>query len=144
MLPILRKVNIDPFSHNNSWHSLNRLFNDVLSEDLVDATAPGYLDMYEDQNNLYVEVELPGFNREEIKLTIEDGILHLEAKHQTESSTKDATYYIRERSQNRWARTLHLPVAVEEDKVNALFQDGILKVTLAKPEKTKPHNIKID
>jgi len=144
MLPILRKVNIDPFSHNNSWHSLNRLFNDVLSEDLVDATASGYLDMYEDQNNLYVEVELPGFNRDEIKLTIEDGILHLEAKHQTESSEKEATYYIRERSQSQWARTLRLPVAVEEDKVNAVFQDGILKVTLAKPEKAKPLTIKID
>jgi HSP20 family protein len=144
MLPILRKVNIDPFSHNNSWQSLNRLFNDVLSEDFTGATASGYLDMYEDQNNLYVEVELPGFNRQEIKLTIEDGILHLEAKHETESNKKEATYYIRERSQNRWARTLHLPVAVEEGKVNAAFQDGILKVILAKPEKTKPHNIKID
>ena len=142
MLPILRKVSIEPVN-NRVFNNLDRIFEEFLPSSCVGFTGVGNLDMYEDKDTLYVEAELPGFDREEIQLSLEDGMLRLEAEHKDENEQKDTNYYIRERGHKKWSRNIQLPVSVANDKVKATFTNGVLSVALEKPEKDKPQKIDV-
>ena len=147
MLPILRHTGNrlfrlgSPFSdlHNE----LHRLFSDFHPGEISTVRNFGNADLYEDDTNIYVEVELPGLNRDQIEVTLEDGVLRLGAERQEEKEEKETNYYLRERVQGKWARSLQLPVAVASDKVEANFKDGVLKITLAKEPEHQGRKIDI-
>ena len=142
MLPIIREHGIRRIRPFDFFDGVPRLFENFFPE--ADPVAKlGNLDVYEDENNLYVEVELPGFEKDQIELTLEDGLLSLSAQRQLENKEKKNNYYIRERRSGQWSRTLQLPVAVLEDKVQAVFQEGLLKVTLEKQPQSKAHKIDV-
>ena len=92
---------------------------------------------------MYVEAELPRMYKDQIELTLEDGILHLKAEQKDEKEDKQENYYIRERRQANWSRSIQLPVAVQDDAVNATYQDGVLKVALAKQVEKQTHRIEV-
>ncbi|MBN1764402.1 MAG: Hsp20/alpha crystallin family protein [Sedimentisphaerales bacterium] len=146
MLPILRRKferNYDPIVLRNPWHDLSRLFDDFLPEPWSGVKNFGNLDLYEDENNFHVEVELPGCRRDNIEVSLEDNTLYLQAKRQENKEEKDKNYYVRERVQGQWSRSIQLPAPVAENDIQASFKDGILKVTLAKQVDAKPHKITI-
>ena len=142
MLPILRNHGLRCVRPGETFGSLTRLLDDILP-DMQSWRHAGNLDVYEDDKNLYVEAELPGFSKDQIELTLEDGILHLKAEQKDEKEDKQENYFIRERRQANWARSLQLPVAVQEDDINATYQDGVLKVTLAKQAEKQTHRIEV-
>ncbi|MBN2376583.1 MAG: Hsp20/alpha crystallin family protein [Sedimentisphaerales bacterium] len=142
MLPILKQYGLRRIRPQEHFNLLNSMIEDFLPE--VSACVPvGRLDMYEDEQNLYVEAELPGFSRDQIKLTLEDGTLHLEADRAEGEDEAKQNYYIRERSFGKWYRTISLPVAVQQDEVAAGFENGVLKITLAKQQQKKSQQIEI-
>jgi len=143
MLPILRNHGLRFVRPGETFGSLTRLLDDFLPDIQPPWRHTGNLDVYEDDKNLYVEAELPGFDKDQIELTLEDGILHLKAEQKDEKEDKQENYFIRERRQSNWARSIHLPVAVQEDEVAATYQDGVLKVTLAKQVEKQTHRIEI-
>jgi HSP20 family protein len=142
MLPILRNHGLRCARPDETFGSLTRLLDDFLP-DMLSWRHAGNLDVYEDDKNLYVEAELPGFNKDQIELTLDDGILHLKAEQKDEKEDKQENYFIRERRQANWARSIQLPVAVQEDEVAANYQDGVLKVTLAKKVEKQTHRIEV-
>lgn len=90
------------------------------------------MDLYEEDNKLIAEVHLPNFKKEEIKVTADRGILEVSAEHkeEAEEGKKDSRrYYFRE-STNQYYRRVTLPEGVKADKVEASFNDGILKVAM--------------
>ncbi len=140
MLPILRELGFRP----DNTGTIERFFNEFWPKDIQNWSRWGKLDVYEDDNNLYVEAEVPGFKREDIQLTLDDGILQLEAEHkQKTEDKKNRKYYVQERSFEKWSRSIHLPVSVDPSKVDASFKDGVLKITLPKQEQHKTHKIQI-
>ena len=145
MLPILRKFerNFEPIVLRNPWHGFNRLFDDLLPDHWAGVKHFGNLDLYEDENNIHVEVELPGCERDNIDVSLEDNTLYLQAQRQENKEEKNKNYYVRERLQGQWSRSIQLPAPVAEENIQAAFKDGILKITLAKQEEAKPHKIKI-
>ena len=142
MLPILRNHGLRFVQPSETFGSLTRLLDDFLP-DIQPWRHTGNLDVYEDDKNLYVEAELPGFDKDQIELTLEDGILHLKAEQKDEKEDRQETYYIRERRQANWARSIQLPVAVQEGEVAATYQDGVLKVTLAKQVEKQTQRIEV-
>ena len=142
MLPILRNHGLRCVRPNETFGSLTRLLDDVFPNS-QSGRHTGNLDVYEDDKNLYIEAELAGFHKDQIELILEDGILHLKAEQKDEKEARQETYYIRERRQANWARSIQLPVAVQEDDVNATYQDGVLKVTLAKQAEKQTHRINV-
>ena len=142
MLPILRNHGLRCVRPGETFGSLTRLLDDFLPEIQLKGHS-GNLDVYEDDKNLYVDAELPGFTKDQIELTLEDGILHLKAEQQDEKEDKQENYYIRERRRANWARSIQLPVSVQEDEVVATYQDGVLKVTLAKQAEKQTHRITV-
>ena len=127
---------------------IDRLFEVPLAElargsQLLSGWTPA-LDIFEDNENVYVRAELPGMKKEEIELSLHDGSLSLSGERKTEEKFKDAEMYRAERFFGRFQRTVTLPTPVAVDKVKAQYKDGILTVTLPKAEEAKPKHIDVN
>ena len=102
------------------------------------------LDLYEDKDNLYVKVELPGMKREEIDVSLHEGRLSVSGERKSEQKHEDGEVYRAERFFGRFQRTVMLPAPVAAEKVKAQYQEGILTITLPKTEEAKPKHIDVN
>ncbi len=107
--------------------------------DLV-ATYP--VDVREDDGHIFVDAELPGFEKKDVNISLEDGVLVLEAER-SEEDTKEGTVHLNERTHRRVYRSFTLPTAVDDHKVDAKLADGVLKIVLNKQEEVKPRRIEV-
>jgi HSP20 family protein len=101
------------------------------------------VDLYEDKDNVVVKAELPGMKREDVEVSLHDGVLSISGERKSEEKFEAAETYRTERFVGRFQRTLTLPAQVDAAKVNALYRDGILTVTLPKLEEAKPKQIEV-
>jgi HSP20 family protein len=127
---------------------IDRLFESPLTalartSNLLSGWNPA-LDLYEDKDNLYVKVELPGMKREEIDVSLHEGSLSVSGERKSEQKHEDAEVYRAERFFGRFQRTVTLPTPVAADKVKAQYKDGILNITLPKTEEAKPKHIDVN
>lgn len=143
MLPVLIKHPLNRVERYDPFRLFRDFFDDVSSDDIIHTPRFGSLDVYEDEKSLYVEAELPGFKQDQIDLTLEDNTLQITATREEKTERKDSNYYLAERHEGKWARTVRLPVAVQNDKVQATYKDGVLKIELEKAEQARSHKIKI-
>ena len=97
--------------------------------------------VWEDSENLYIEIELPGLKSEDVNLSFEDGQLTIEAEKK--ASEDQRQYHLAERRFGKSVRTFSLPNVVDPNSINAGFTNGILTVTLAKRPETKARRIEI-
>ncbi len=106
----------------NGWGMLPSSFSSF-----VDLTT---MDMYEEDGKLVTEVALPNFSKEEIKVNINGDVMEISAKHQLkEEKTTKRRYYFRE-SSNSYLRRVTLPEESNSDKIEAKFENGVLKVSM--------------
>ncbi len=127
---------------------IDRLFEAPLSElthgsQLLSGWNPS-LDMFQDKDNLYVKVEVPGMKKEDIDISLHEGVLSISGERKTEDKHQDSEVYRSERFFGRVQRSVTLPTAVSAEKVIAQYKDGILTVTLPKTEEAKPKHIDIN
>ena len=103
------------------------------------------IDLSETDKAVDVAVELPGVDEKDIDVTVTDEILTIKGEKKAETEDKGKDYHVVERSYGTFQRILALPCEVEADKVDAKFDNGVLKISLPKsPEaKSKSHKIKI-
>lgn len=102
------------------------------------------IDMYEDADNVIVELKAPGFKEDQINIDVEDNMLSISGKaSQNIEENKDRKYYYKEMRSESFARSISLPVKVIADKASAVFESGILKIQLPKAEEVKPKKISI-
>ncbi len=88
------------------------------------------IDIHEDNTNLYAEAELPGWTKDEVKLTINKGVLTLEGERKENGET--TRYLRRERGAGNFSRSFTIPVEIDVKKVEAAFNNGVLRVTMPK------------
>ncbi len=120
----------------------NRMLSRWWSEGSERGTTGIYpVDIREDDDHIYVEAELPGFKREEVDVTLENGMLHILAHRKEEEKKGEA--HVAERRFVRVARSFTLPNTVDETKVDAKLTDGVLYLTLNKREEVKPRKIEV-
>ena len=101
------------------------------------------MDVLQDKDNVYVKAELPGMKKEEIDVSLHDGVLSISGERKTGEKHKDAETYRAERYVGRFHRALTLPAQVKADAVKANYKDGILTITLPKAEEAKPKQVEI-
>ncbi|MCM3875608.1 MAG: Hsp20/alpha crystallin family protein [Thermoanaerobaculia bacterium] len=140
----------DPFRDLASLqHRLNRAFDTTLArperaeEDLLTGAWAPPVDILETKEKTILKAELPGFDENQIHLHFEDGILSLEGERKFEKENADENYHRVERSYGRFVRSFTIPSNVDNEKISAAFQNGILTVELPKREETKPKQIRI-
>jgi len=101
------------------------------------------LDLYQDKDNVYMKAELPGMKKEDIDVSLHDGVLSISGERKGEEKFKDAETYRSERFVGRFHRSITLPTPVKADQVKAHYKDGILTITMPKSEEAKTKQIEI-
>jgi len=133
----------------NLRDEIDRLFEAPLAElahassHLLSGWNPA-IDLHEDRENVYVNVELPGMKKEEIDLSLHEGALSISGERRVENKSEESEIYRSERYVGRFHRSIMLPSPVAADKVRAQYKDGILTVTLPKTEEAKPKQINVN
>ncbi|MBP8154901.1 MAG: Hsp20/alpha crystallin family protein, partial [Nitrospira sp.] len=87
--------------------------------------------------------ELPEVKKDDVKVTVEDGVLTIQGERKQEKEDKGTKYHRIERSYGRFVRSFTLPDSVDESKVKAEYVDGVLLLHLPKSEKAKPKQIDV-
>src|SRR5688572_33400627 len=139
----------DPFRDLSMLQDrMNRMFEDAgrgLRGDEPSATttwSPA-VDIYETEGEIIVQAELPGVDRKDITLHLENQILTLKGERRFEKETKQENYHRIERAYGGFSRAFSIPAIVDEEKIRADYKDGILKIALPKKEQVKPKQIPI-
>jgi len=101
------------------------------------------VDIAEDDKEYIVKAELPGLNKENIKVSVEGGVLSIAGERKVEKEEKNKKYHRIERSYGSFTRSFTLPDDASGEKVNAEFKDGVLKVHLPKEEKAKSKSVEV-
>jgi HSP20 family protein len=99
--------------------------------------------MYEGDEALTLKAELPGLSKDDVQVEIKDNRLTLRGERKRQTEVKEAQYHRVERVYGAFQRSIKLPVVVDADKAEAIFKDGVLKLTLPKAAEAKPKPISI-
>jgi HSP20 family protein len=100
-------------------------------------------DIYENDNEIVVKAELPEVKKDDVHVSFENGVLTIRGERKFSEETKRENYHRLERSYGEFTRSFTLPNFVDTGKINAEFKDGMLRVTMAKREETKPKQIEV-
>lgn len=102
------------------------------------------LDVSEDEKNYIVKADLPGVKKEDVEISVAENVLSLKGERKEENSQKDKNYYHFERRFGTFQRFLKLPAQTDASQIKAVYKDGVLEISIPKPEEVKPKQIKID
>lgn len=108
---------------------------------LFSGWAPA-LDLHQSNDNIVAVVEVPGMRKEDIEISLQDGMLIISGERKEETKPENGSTRT-ERYTGKFRRSITLPSRVDVNKVSAIYKDGILTVTLPKAEEAKPKQIKI-
>ncbi len=139
----------DPFRELRSLQEeVNRLFSTNLGRSFGDegiargAWTPT-VDIYENKDQIILEAELPGMNREDFELTVENNVLTLRGERRFEKREETDNYHRVERAYGTFARSFTLPQTVAGEGATAEYKNGVLRVTLQKREEVKARRIEV-
>lgn len=117
-----------------------RWMEESASEGLIPA-----LDVIERDNEFVVRAEMPGVKKDEIEVSLENGVLTVGAETKSETQENEGDRLIRqERRFGKYVRSLRIGKDIDEKKVKASYKDGVLELTLPKAETVKPKKISVD
>src|SRR6476646_2051700 len=101
------------------------------------------VDVYEDEQNLVLKLEIPGVEEKDLNVSVENNTLTIQGERKFEKEEKEENFHRIERRYGSFLRTFKLPNTVDAEKVDANYEKGILKITLAKRAEAKPRQIKV-
>ena len=125
--------------------NFGELVNNLFSEDVVSsniAFRPA-IEVKELEDQFEIQAALPGIKKEEITIEVEDNRLKISGERSSSSTSDNDKTHVSEFRYGKFERSILLPKNADYDKIEALFEDGILKVLVPKQEILKPKNILI-
>src|SRR6266446_9753224 len=140
----------DPFREFATLQDrMNRLFRDPRGpegqdESLTTTAFAPPVDVYEDEHNITLKIEVPGIDEKDIDVRIENNTLTVYGERKFEKEEKEENYRRVERQYGSFTRSFTLPTTVDAEKVSATYDKGILKISLAKKAEAKPKQIKVN
>jgi HSP20 family protein len=137
-----------PFSEmSNLQREMNRMFDSFMrmpdEEEGFRGTWSPEIDIKETADAIVIQADLPGMKKDEIKLQIRDNTLQISGEKKMQEEKKGETYHRVERVYGSFRRTFTLPTMVDSSKIQAIYKDGVLHLTLPKSEESKPKEIQI-
>jgi HSP20 family protein len=140
----------DPFREFSTLQDrMNRLFQDSFGregrEEALSTTsfAPP-VDVYEDEHQISIKIEVPGIDEKDIDVRVENNILTVFGERKLEKEEKQENYRRVERQYGSFARSFTLPNTVDAENISADYDKGVLKISLAKKAEAKPKQIKVN
>lgn len=137
-------VRFEPFrGFEGIARKMNDIFGEIDNQSAPSAYAPK-VDITEDEKNLFINAELPGIPKENVKLSIsDDRILTIKGEKKREEKSENKNYVRLERSFGSFSRAFYLPDNINIEKVDANYENGVLQVKLEKVEPVKPKEIEV-
>lgn len=139
----------DPFRDLTTLRDrMNRLFEEAFTgrgeeKELVSSTWSPSVDIRETDKELILTAELPGVEEKDIDIEVEDNILTIKGKREIEKETKEEEYHRIERSYGSFYRSFTLPAYVQQEKIKAEHEDGLLRIAMPKKSELKPKKVKV-
>ncbi len=127
---------------------MNRLFREANSpegpeEVLTTTTLAPPVDIYEDEHNIILKIDVPGINESDIDVRIQDNTLTVHGERKIEKEEREENFRRVERQYGSFTRSFTLPSSVDLGQVSAHCDKGVLKISLAKKAEAKPTQIKV-
>jgi HSP20 family protein len=126
-----------------SWSLLPDVFTRFFEEPLAVRPWSPSVDIEEKDNEIVVKADIPGVSEKDLEVRLENNTLTLKGERKFEKEDKQQGYHRIERGYGSFVRSFALPAAVDADKVQAHYKDGVLTVTLPKTEAAKARKVKI-
>ena len=136
------------------WRSpITRFFEDFMTD--LESEFPDFtewwgrgrfspaLDVAEDEKQVTVTAELPGMQKDEMEITVHNGVLTLKGEKKEEKTSEEGGYHKMERRYGTFEKSVRLPEYVDESKIQAAYRNGVLTLTMPKSEEAKPKSIEI-
>jgi HSP20 family protein len=101
-------------------------------------------DVYEDGDAIIAEMNLPGLQGEDIDVEVEDNHLRVSGKREEVNEKREKNHYTKEIRRGSFERIIPLPAPVRNTDVKAVYEEGVLKVTMPRREETREHRIKVE
>jgi HSP20 family protein len=146
-MPVLTRF--EPFREFSTLQDrMNRLFRESYNEggrdeSLTTSSFAPAVDVYEDEHNVTLKIEVPGIDEKDIDIQLENNTLTVHGERKIEKDEKEENYRRVERQYGSFTRTFTLPPTVDGEKVSANYEKGVLKITLPKKAEAKPKQIKV-
>ena len=128
---------------------MNRLFRESFSpespeEALITSSFAPPMDIYEDEHNITLKMEVPGIDEKDIDVRVAGNTLTVHGERKFEKEEKEENYRRVERQYGSFTRSFTLPSSVDPSQVSANYDKGVLKISLAKKAEAKPKQIKVN
>ena len=140
-------ITYDPFRElRGLQEEMNRVFNTNLNRggnDLARGAWNPSVDIFENKDNIVLEAELPGMKPEDVHISIENNVLTIHGERRFVKKDEQDNFHRVERSYGSFTRSFTLPPTVSSENVDAVFDNGVLRLTMAKREEAKPRRIEI-
>jgi HSP20 family protein len=132
-------VRPEPFSTE-----FNRLFNSLWDQPAASSQRwVPEMDLVETDDHYMLKADLPGMKQSDVSIEFHDGTLTISGERKIEYERKEKGFFRLERAFGKFSRSLSLPDGIDPDKIEAAFNDGVLEVTIPKPEQRKPRRIEV-
>ena len=131
-------------------HEMNRMFNEFFGGGNGEETGTGLsswtpaVDIRETDDGYVITAELPGVSKDDVSIDVHQNTLTLRGQRKHEAEVKQDKYHRVERAYGTFQRSFVLPAIVDQDKVQAIYKDGVLELHLPKSEAAKPKRIAIN
>ncbi len=147
MLPIVLRTRnrmLDFDSPLSPFAEFEHLLEHIWDGSRPDGSFGGYdVNIYSDDDNIFLEAELPGICKEDVDVSVKEGVLTICGRKTHETIEKDHVHHLQERYFGSFSRSFTLPASVDARKVEATMTDGVLRVVLAKRGKAKSKRIEV-
>jgi HSP20 family protein len=128
---------VDDFFNNFDHQLTNSLFS------IADNTFSPRLDISETDSDYCLELDLPGINKEDIDIKLDNNIIIIKGEKKLNNEHKDTNFYTRERFYGTFSRTLALPTNIKSEEVETTFEGGVLNIKIPKTKASSTKQIKI-
>ncbi len=125
---------------------IDRMFNEIFNGGTMVESEAGWVpraDVHETDDSFLVQLDVPGIDKNDVKVKFEDNTLIVSGERKYESKEEEKNYRQIERIYGTFTRTLRLPKDVDAQKISANYKNGVLEITLPKAEEVKPKEIEI-
>jgi HSP20 family protein len=143
-------VRWDPFREMSTLQErMTRLFDDALNrtrrpdDDYISGSWAPSVDVRETKDALLIQAELPGVDPKDVQISVDNGVLSIKGARNFEKASEGETYHRVERAYGAFERAFTLPTNVNPEKIDAIYTNGILTMTLHKRDEAKPKSITI-
>ena len=121
----------------------DRLMDEFFGRQLHMTPSGPEADFYETENEFVLEMDLPGFQQDDVELTVEKGVLSISGERTIERDEEKGNYHLRERSWGKFSRSFSIPHTIDADGVEAAFNKGVLMVKMPKAAEALARKIQI-